>query len=306
MKTVFDNELKGWTNFSENQLLRCKNQKIYEGELLLNIHHGASFLDIGANYGDTVCTMAAYAKSKNRSDIRFYAFEPNIKKIKHIEKISTLNNLNITVYNSCVGYERTNAIFDKIVNENAGAASFKLDTNGPHKIIRLDDIKSELEPIGYIHIDTEGWDCAVLKGSREILLSPENSPCYIVAECWTDDVAKQQMTIGRAKGVATNTPKKDILDEMKSYSDIQLIHELKYKDVNELNLVFKKGTQHETGDITIGPEGSHVEMMEANSTPSMASGTDDPIIYPTTLQKISYFDNTSNTVIERISDEDSK
>lgn len=238
MNTIFDNELKGWTDFNENQLLRCKHQKIYEGKLLLNIPHGASFLDIGANYGDTVCTMAAYAKSKNRSDIRFYAFEPNIEKIKHIEKISTLNNLNIIVYNTCVGFDRTNAIFDGIVNEKSGAASFKLDTNGPYNIIRLDDIKSELEPIGYMHIDTEGWDCAVLKGSREILLNDENSPMYIVVECWTDHVAKEQVDKGRAKGVATNTPAKDIMYEMHSYNDIKFIHKLKDHDIN---LIFKKG-----------------------------------------------------------------
>lgn len=239
MNTIFDNELKGWTDFYENQLLRCKNQKIYEGELMLKIPYKASFLDIGANYGDTVCTMAAYAKSKNRSDIRFYAFEPNIEKVKHIERISTLNNLNIIVYNTCVGFDRTNAIFDKIAcNEKAGSASFKLDTNGPYKIMRLDDIKSELEPIGYMHIDTEGWDCAVLKGSREILLNAENSPMYIIAECWPDHVAKQQVNRGRAKGVATNTPKKDIVEEMNSYNDIQFIHALKD---NEINLIFKKG-----------------------------------------------------------------
>lgn len=239
MKTILGNELKGWTNFFENQLLLYKTQKLYEGELISNIPYGASFLDIGANYGDTVCTMAAYAKSKNRSDIRFYAFEPNIEKIKHIKKISTSNNLNIIVYNVCVGYDGENASFDKVArSEKIGAASFKLDTNGPYKILRLDDIKSELEPIGYMHIDTEGWDCAVLKGSREILLNPENSPMYIVAECWPDHVAKQQVNRGRAKGVATNTPKKDIMDEMKSYNDIQLIHELKDE---EINLVFKKG-----------------------------------------------------------------
>ena len=97
-------------------------------------------------------------------------------------------------------------------------------------------IKSELEPIGYMHIDTEGWDCAVLKGSREILLNPANSPMYIVTECWPDHVAKQQVNKGRAKGVASNTPNKDIMDEMKSYNDIQLIHELKDED-NLLHII---------------------------------------------------------------------
>lgn len=239
MNTVLDNKLKGWTDFFGNELLCCKQQKIYEANLMINIPYGTAFLDIGANYGDTVCTMAAYAKSNNRCDIRFYAFEPNIEKVKYIEKISTLNNLNIIVYNRCVGFDRTNAEFDKIVDEKSGAASFKLDTNGPHKIIRLDDIKSELEPIGYMHIDTEGWDRIVLKGSKQILLDPKNSPLYIIAECWADDIAEVQLNKGRSKGVATNTPKKDIIDEMKLYNNIQFIAQV-IDDGGNINLVFKK------------------------------------------------------------------
>jgi len=57
---------------------------------------------------------------------------------------------------------------------------------------------------------------------------------------------------------------------------------------------FGLGTQHETGDITIGPEGSHVEMMEANSTGTSDTGSLDE--YPTTLQKISYFDPMPPTI----------
>lgn len=206
---------------------------------MLKLPYGTSFLDIGANYGDTVLTMAAYAKSNNRSDIRFYAFEPNINKVRHIKNISTLNKLNVIIYNTCVGNNRTKASLDKLANISAcaGHASFKLDDNGTYEIIRLDDIQSELEPIGYIHIDTEGWDCAVLKGSHKILDNPKNSPMYIIVECWNENVAKNEFERGRAKGVATPTPKKDIMNEMGSYKDIKLIDELVYHDIN---LVFKK------------------------------------------------------------------
>jgi hypothetical protein len=71
-------------------------------------------------------------------------------------------------------------------------------------------------------------------------LYKNNYDGIIIAECWPDHVAKQQVNKGRAKGVATNTPKKDIMNEMKSYHDIQLIHEhdnpyWKVKEVFENN-----------------------------------------------------------------------
>ena len=62
-------------DFIDNQLLRCQKHKRKEAEYLLQLPYGSSFLDVGANWGDTVLTMAIHAKNKCRSDIRFYAFE---------------------------------------------------------------------------------------------------------------------------------------------------------------------------------------------------------------------------------------
>ena len=42
---------------SQNQILRCPNQKKIESQYLLQMPFNSSFLDIGANFGDTTFTM---------------------------------------------------------------------------------------------------------------------------------------------------------------------------------------------------------------------------------------------------------
>ena len=225
MKTIFNYPLVGWTNFKDNQLLRCPKIKYNEGKLLLNIPYGSSFLDIGAHYGDTVLTMAILAKKKNRQDIRFFAFEPNNIKCNHIRKIASLNGLNITVFCTCVGDINGNASIDdftKIKNYYlTGAASYKKDANGKQKIITLDEIKDKIEPIGFMHIDTEGWESIVLKGASNILKNPINK-MIVVTECWNDHIAKQQVDRKRSPGIISPTPEKDILQEINKYDTIRI------------------------------------------------------------------------------------
>ena len=113
MKTIFGDIVKDYNKIGieiigndfikYHQLLRCEKHKIIEGKYLLSLPKNSSFLDIGSNYGDTVLTMALYASNNNRTDIRFFAFEPNKKKSQIIDRVSKQNNLNIKVYNNCVG-----------------------------------------------------------------------------------------------------------------------------------------------------------------------------------------------------------
>ena len=65
-KAVLMNE----KDFQDNQLLRCKKHKQREAEYLLQMPYGSSFLDIGANWGDTVLTMAIHAKNNNISNFK--------------------------------------------------------------------------------------------------------------------------------------------------------------------------------------------------------------------------------------------
>jgi hypothetical protein len=215
MKTVFNHTLIGWTNFHENQLVRCKTHKTFEANIVLNMPQNTSFVDVGAHYGDTILTMALYAKEIKRNDLRFFAFEPNTNKCNHIKNIANLNN--------------------SIVSARSGASSFKLSEDGDVDIIRLDDVKDDISPVGCMHIDTEGWECHVLKGMQSILNDINNKGMYIIAECWSDDVSQAQVKKGRAKGVISEKPETCIHRELSVYDHIKFVKTLVDMD---RNLVF--------------------------------------------------------------------
>ena len=239
MKTVFGNELLGWINFNDNQLLRCKQHKLIEGNYLLSLPNNSSFLDIGSHYGDTVLTMALYAKNNNRSDIKFFSFEPNKTKTDHIKKISTLNKLNITVFNNCVGNSNGYVINDSNVTTLSGACSYKYHNDSNIKVMKLDDVEDLITPVGLMHVDTEGWELEVLKGAHNILSNTKNN-MYLICECWTDTVSEIQSINGRTNGILSITPEKDIINIIKNYKYVRL------DDIidKETNLVFKLNTNN--------------------------------------------------------------
>lgn len=223
MKTVFKMQLDGWTDFPDNQLLRCKIQKEKESNLLLTLPKNFSYLDIGSHYGDTILTLALFAKKWDRGDIRFFAFEPNKKKCRHIKKIARLNRLNVTVYNYCVGNNFDMVSSDGLWNESLGCCSYMKNDDGDIKTIRLDSIKNQVEPVGIMHIDTEGWESEVLTGATELIYNT----IYIIAECWLPE-----QSINRG---FSDDPERDIIAIMKKYDCEQLddIYDC------ERNLVFK-------------------------------------------------------------------
>jgi len=176
-----------------DQLLFDPKHKEYEANLLLKLPNNFSFLDIGGHYGDTVLTMAIHARKNNRDDIRFFVFEPNLDKCIYIKKISLLNNLNINVLNVGVGNLNTKIKSDGKSKDLKGKCKYiyhyqkriyekKNDRgNTIAESIKLDSIRSVLEPIGFMHIDVEGWETRVLEGSNEILKN-KNNKMHIIAE----------------------------------------------------------------------------------------------------------------------------
>ena len=233
MRTVLGNELIGWTDFPDNQLLRCPQHKKYEAGLLLNFPLYYAYLDVGSHYGDTVLTLALYAKKWDRNDIRFFAFEPNKRKCQHIKKISRMNKLNIMVYNNCVGNNNYYASSDGSWDERLGCCSYisltipkvktpNVKTPTAIKTIKLNDIYEILGNVGLMHIDTEGWEPEVLKGATNVL----KNTIYLIAECWTNE---QSITRGFSED-----PESEIINNINE----------KYKRLDDIidcerNLVFK-------------------------------------------------------------------
>jgi FkbM family methyltransferase len=201
---------------------------------LLKLPQGYSFLDIGAHFGDTIITMALNAKNNNRGDIRFFAFEPNKEKCKYIQKMNELNNLNIIVINAGVGNENCKIIPHHYKTTMKGTITYnKINQSLSDNteiidildMITLNSIKDKIEPVGFMHIDVEGWESKVLEGSSNIL-NNINNKIFIIAECWDCSVSKHL-------GFSEN-PEQDILNIMSNYKYTR------YEDLidQEKNLVF--------------------------------------------------------------------
>ena len=212
--TVLGDKLKGWKLFPDDLLFRCPEQRKFQLQHLLQMPKNSSFLDIGAHYGDTVCTYAIYAKNHDRNDIKFFAFEPNKDKCDYISSISKLNNLNIQIFNNCVGNNHNKvSIQSDDINSTSSASSFEENFNGEISTIKLDDIKNVIEPIGYMHIDVEGWEPKVLNGAHSILANIDNK-MILFMECWDNEYSK-------TRGFSSN-PENDILNELKNFNYVKL------------------------------------------------------------------------------------
>ena len=224
--TILNNKIINANKTDAYQLYRCPKQKIYEAELLLKLPYNYSFLDIGAHFGDTCLTMALYAKNNNRSDIRFFAFEPNHEKCNYIRKICELNHLNICIKQQGVGNENCKIIPHHYKNTTKGTITYNQSDDGQIDMIKLDSIKSQLEPIGFMHIDVEGWESNVLKGSDNIINNQDNK-IIIIAECWD---SKESIRLGFKED-----PEKEILTIMDNFSNYKQQSDL---IDSERNLVF--------------------------------------------------------------------
>lgn len=221
MQTVLGDHLIGAPRNKLMMLHKYKAHKRFEANIIDTLPLNSSYLDIGSNFGDTVLTLAKYAQRINRSDIRFFAFEPNKIKCDYIKKINDLNNLNIKVIESCVGdvngYSQVNSDRDEL----SGAVSYKTiikeeeaiqNNDVVFRTIKLDDMEKELTPIGFMHIDVEGWEPKVLKGAWNILENKKNK-MYMVVECWSISDSKSRNF--------SDTPEEDILQEMNKHNYVR-------------------------------------------------------------------------------------
>lgn len=188
METVFGHVLLGWEQFPDHQLLRCPVQKNFEAELLLTVPAGSSFLDVGAHYGDTVLTMALFARNNKRPDIRFFAFEPNLEKCQHLRRICELNQLSVQVFEVAVGDRARRLSRSSQFAAESGQCTYLDNAVGDIDMVSLDELSATVRPVGFLHIDAEGWDARCLQGAQQIL--GLDKP-YVIAELWSPDTAQR-------------------------------------------------------------------------------------------------------------------
>ena len=226
-KTVFNDDInyKLPRNCGEDFFNKYRRTKLYEGYLMINMPKNSSFLDVGAHNGDVVLTMAIYAKKINREDIRFFCFEPDEIKANFIKDTAKNNSLDIKVYCCAVGDKECMVSRQKDVAEHSGAVSYKINKSENNiNMINLNSLSEELGEVGFLHLDTEGWEEKVLSGSSIIL---EKYNPIIVAEYWSS-------SDGRKRGFS-QTAREDIINIMNNYEKYKLFDTI--VDANT-NLVF--------------------------------------------------------------------
>ncbi len=241
-----------WTG-KDDQLWRCRKTKKFEASLLNNLPHGASFVDAGAHFGDTVMTMALYARDTlRRDDIRFVAFEPNPRKARFIEECAAANGFSSENFRviCCVlgdetsiggavarrGHGRNWCEFDgrtsytkvmprdgdvnsvaNIDDDDSCGSDPTSSCNVLLDVHRLDDYYDQIHPLGFLHIDVEGWEARVIAGASFLLTAFENptvatSRCYVLAETFSRKEA-------RSRGPDfSDTHEDDILKAMSKFS----------------------------------------------------------------------------------------
>lgn len=217
-ETVLGNILKDLDFVpADNQLLRCKWHKKKEANFLMNLPENTSFLDIGAHFGDTSLTLALFAKENKRSDINFFAFDPNPIKCEYIQKMSDLNELNIKVFNLALGEKNGYVSVKELGIELKGHCTYAVSEDG-NKLSSLNEFLDLITPVGIMHVDVEGWETKVLLGADKILENVDICPKYVILECWS---SKDSIRRG-----FSNDPEFDIINEMNKYSHYNRIEDI--------------------------------------------------------------------------------
>lgn len=265
--------------------------------MLSSLPYGSCFVDAGAHFGDTVITLALYARDTlGRCDLRFVAIEPNHIKAKFIQDTAKANGFDsetLRVISCVLGNEtlmggakarkndgwckfdgRTsyikavqiteeatdnNLVVDAVpsaVEENTCCKKKKIDDeescssssssssrSSAQQLLdmhQLDDFYDIIHPIGFLHIDVEGWEAKVLTSATKLLtLSDEEAtddeppPCFILAESFNRKEAQ------RRGPEFSLTHEEDVVEAMRN---LPLF--VRGEDVvdGERNLFFSRGT----------------------------------------------------------------
>lgn len=170
-------------------------------EQSFKLNNNEAIIDCGAHIGDLTIPLAHALKIKNRNDITIYALDPSPEKCKYIQLLANINKLtNVKVI--CSGLNSKNSklypqkhIFH-LATHNSGATTWteKKDNNNssvrisePRIFNTLDhliDSKQINHIVKIIHLDVEGYEKEVIKGSYNTL---RNYKPYISLETHNDE-----------------------------------------------------------------------------------------------------------------------
>ena len=177
----------GESDLVSQMVLRDKIWEAFETKLVIeNLHHGAVFVDVGANIG--YYTIIASKCVSNNGKV--FAFEPeqkNFSLLKHNIKRNTL--INVQTFQSGLGNQ--NKEIDLFINpENRGDhRAFNhindSDSNREKTSIKIliGDAILNNQQVDFIKIDTQGYELAILQGLRKAIAANQQHIKMII-EFW--------------------------------------------------------------------------------------------------------------------------
>lgn len=141
-------------------------------------------IDVGAHIGDLSISLALALNNIGRNDVIVYAIDPSQEKCDFIEKMALINAVsNIKILNYGLSDFEKILGHDSTENINTGAQTWNIKKDKQIKFssktneeessnfIPVDNLfkKEEIERIGIYHIDVEGHEIEVLKGSKNLI-----------------------------------------------------------------------------------------------------------------------------------------
>lgn len=117
-------------------------------------------LDNGSNIGNHMLFFSNECKCK-----KVYAFEPVLDTYKILERNIEINHLEekVTAYNYGVGESVAKANLSSYDLHNIGGATLELSNDGAIPILSIDSLELK-DKVGFVKIDTEGFEVGVMKG----------------------------------------------------------------------------------------------------------------------------------------------
>lgn len=169
----------------------CKDHGLGVGQLI----KGGVVLDIGANIGNHTLYFCNECDAK-----KVYCFEPMQETFLMLQRNIVINHLEdrTILINKGVGECGAKASVSFKKDSNSGFTRLALSDIGDVEIIAIDDLNIE-QKIGFVKIDVEGFELAVLKGMVKTL---KRDKPFLMVELWDsnfDDAVSVLEGIGYQK-----------------------------------------------------------------------------------------------------------
>ena len=157
------------SNDSDTVQREALSGHFYERDELDSIQHyfaGGTFVDIGANVGNHAIFAA-----KALGASRVICFEPNPEALRILNINIRLNTCEdkVCVYPIGLSDKPGLATIDGAYRNNLGSVRLKISTSNEGFTIGVGDELLVDECVGFIKIDTEGYELAVLEGLRNTI-----------------------------------------------------------------------------------------------------------------------------------------